>query len=160
MTVELEVKVPRDVNDQQIEACVRETFEGQFGHEDARKLDFIINSQVDGHVLDMTIKFNGMATVSVEFFAFDDGESAESGNWCTLSANLNRSKITYALMCIVACALGKQFNTPVIDDSLWLGTTREVSVLELENRIGDHAQAGLLAATDIICKSLGIAGTR
>ncbi len=157
MSVELEVRVSNQTTNLEIENCIRETVQRLFGDEEAQRLSFDMPNGGGSRISDMVIRLDDVAAVSAEFFDFNDADSEESGNWCTLSANLDRNQNTYALMCIIAGTLADQFNTTIVDDALWLGTTREIAPAELENRIRDHTgNGGLQEAASSICRSLGI----
>ncbi len=156
MSVELEIKIPKQTTTLDIENCVRGGVGRLFGDDESRLLSFDVQAESIENLSDMVVRLANVASVSIGFFEFDDAESAESGTWCTLSANLDRSQTTYALMCVIAGALAIRFNTPVVDDALWLGEAREISAAELESRIRGHADVSLQTASAAICRALGI----
>ena len=160
MSVELEVRVSVPTTNTEIEHCIRRAVQRVFGRKGSQRLVCeILPNGSDSEIADMVIRLDDLAAVSAEFFDYDEAGPEESGNWCTLSANLARNEVTYALMCVMAVALANRFNTAVVDDALWLGITREISPTDLENRIQNHAGSELQSVASHICKSLGIGRT-
>lgn len=159
MSVELEVRVSDQTTKLEIEDCIREAVHRLFGADESQRLVFEASpNESDSDISDMVIRLDDAAAVSADFFDFVHAGSEERGNWCTLSANLDRNPITYALLCIIAGALANRYNTVVVDDALWLGTKREISPAELDDRIQYHPGIDLRSAATDICRSLGIRG--
>ncbi|WP_299468916.1 hypothetical protein [uncultured Gimesia sp.] len=153
MATELEVRIPRPTNCQEVERGITDVFRSLFREDEANLLCFEYDPNAG--LMDMTIRHKE-AIVSMEFYEFTSGAHAEDGLWCTLSANLNRSLPTFALVAVAAMAIASMFESDIVDDSLWLRKTRFVSpvtVKGLVDNIDNHDLVSFATFADEFCRA-------
>lgn len=150
MATELEVRIPRQTSCQEVERGVTSVFRSLFGEDEADSLQFEYDQNAG--LADMTIQHTA-AMVSAEFFEFNSDDHAEGGLWCTLSANLSRSRPTYALVVVTALAIAEMVKSDIVDDSLWLQRGRVVTPEIVKMLVDGHDCASFATFSDEFCKA-------